>query len=242
MRGAWGLGPLAMGVMALVAGLSVSGVASAQTSLARVSIDQSSLNIAAIGPSHNPFGPLQSGQTIAEVFTTAQPFDLVGAYTPTWTTKQSGATLILREGAGLTGTVVTQHVFTNVVDGSNLNLDLTSPAAAGTYTLELADPTGPSPIGSAPNGSAIGWWGSNAMAPGDYALINGQKEQDELVMDYQPVAAAASSTTKPLTTASNSTGSALPKTGQGPLLPLAGLMALAAGVWLAYRPGRRQQA
>lgn len=251
MRGAWGLGPLAMGVMALVAGLSVSGVASAQTSLARVSIDQSSLNIAAIGPSHNPFGPLQSGQTIAEVFTTAQPFDLVGAYTPTWTTKQSGATLILRDGAGLTGTVVTQHVFTDVADGSNLSLVLTSPAPAGTYTLELADPTGPAPIGSATGtGSAIGWWGSNEMVSGDYALVNGQQQQDELVLEYQPVATAASaSTTASSGTAASSTtastasasSTSVPKTGEGPVLPLAGLMALAAGVGLVYRR-RRQRA
>ena len=246
MGGGWW--SLAVGAGALSVGLCVGGMASAATPMAKVAIDQSTLTLPAITASHNPFGPLQVGQTVAEVFTTTQPFVQVGGYTPTWTTKQSGATLILRDGAGLTGTVVTQHVFTDVADGSNLSLVLTSPAPAGTYTLELADPTGPAPIGSGTGtGSAIGWWGSNEMVSGDYALINGQKEQNELVLEYQPVAAAASasttsaSTTTSSTPASTASSTSVPKTGEGPVLPLAGLMALAAGVGMVYRP-RRQRA
>ena len=249
MGGGWW--SLAVGAGALSVGLCVGGMASAATPLAKVAIDQSTLTLPAIGANHNPFGPLQVGQTVAEVFTTTQPFVQVGGYTPTWTTKQSGATLILRDGAGLTGTVVTQHVFTDVADGSNLSLVLTSPAPAGTYTLELADPTGPAPIGSATGtGSAIGWWGSNEMVSGDYALVNGQQQQDELVLEYQPVATAASaSTTASSGTAASSTtastasasSTSVPKTGEGPVLPLAGLMALAAGVGLVYRR-RRQRA
>ncbi len=211
-----------------------------------VTIDQSSLTVPAIGPTHYPFGPLQAGGTIAQVFTTTQPFNLVGAVTPTWTTKTSGGTLFLRSGAGLTGNILVQKTFTNVADGATLTLTLSTPAPAGTYTLELADPTGPSPIGSPPQGGAIGWWGSNSMVAGDYALVNGQKQQDELVMEYQPVAAAAAPASSTPTTTSTSTSnqtssssSSLPKTGQGPVVPLAGALALGAGLWLLGARRRR---
>ncbi len=205
-----------------------------------VQIDQSSLSVAAIGASHNPFGPLAAGQTLAEVFTTTQPFSLVGADTPTWTTKTSGGTLLLRAGAGLTGKVLVQKAFTNVADGGTLTLTLASPAPAGTYTLELANPTGPSPLGSPPKGGAIGWWGSNSMVPGDYALVNGKKQQAELVMEYQPVAAAAKpAASTPAAASKGTAGKALPKTGQGPALPLAGALALGTGLWLAVARRRR---
>ena len=62
--------------------VSLGGVATA-ASLPMVAIGESSLSIPSIGPTHNPFGPLHSGQTLAEVFTTTQPFNLVEAATPT---------------------------------------------------------------------------------------------------------------------------------------------------------------
>lgn len=225
---------LALGAIVTCASLGLGGFASA-ASPPMVQIDQSSLSVPAIGANHYPFGPLTSGQTLAEVFTTTQAFSLVGACTPTWTTKTSGGTLTLRQGAGLTGTVLAQHAFTNVVDGAFLTLSLTRPAPAGVYTLELSDPTGPSPLGSPPKGGAIGWWGANAMVSGDYALINGKKEQDELVTEYQPLAATSATTG---TTPTTSPKSALPKTGGGPTLPLAGLAALGAGLRLLV--GRRR--
>ena len=214
--------------------VSLGGVATA-ASLPIVAIGESSLSIPSIGPTHNPFGPLHSGQTLAEVFTTTQPFDLVEAATPTWTTKTSGGTLLLRSGAGLSGAVVTQKTFTNVKDGGPLTLSLSSPAKAGIYTLELADPTGPSPLGAPPKGGAIGWWGTNAMVNGDYALVNGKKTAAELVTEYQPVAAAKAASTP---AAKKSTG-ALPKTGRGILPELGGLLALGAGAWLIWAPRRR---
>ncbi len=228
-------GRVALGLASAMVATGLGGVATA-ASLPMVVIAQSSESIASIGPSHNPFGPLQSGQTLAEVFTTTQPFNLVGAVTPTWTTKTSGGTLLLRSGAGLGGAVLAQKAFTNVTDGGTLTLGLASPAKAGTYTLELADPTGPSPLGTPPKGGAIGWWGTNAMVGGDYALVNGKKTSAELVTEYQPVAAA----TKATTASPKASAGALPKTGRGLVPVAAGLLALGAGAWLLWAPRRRQ--
>ena len=241
---------LALGLTVAVAGAGAAAAASAAT-LAPVWIDQASLSSPAVNAAHNAFGPLQTGQSDAEVFVTTQAFSQVGASVPTWTTKTSGGTLILRDGAGLTGTVVAQHVFTDVADGSTLVLALSAPAPAGTYTLELADPTGPSPLGSPPQGAAIGWWGSSTMVSGDYALINGQKQADELVMEYLPVAASAATTTPASSTAASSTASSTatapaassattPQTGEGPALPVGAGLLLAAGLGLAFFRRRPQ--
>ena len=130
--------------------------------------------VGGVGPQHTPVGPLQSGQTLAEVFHVPAGLTSVGATTPTWDHTGSGATLVLRAGVGLSGRVLTSQTFTNATDNGWLTLRMGTPLPAGTYTLELEKPTGP----------AIGWWGSATMVPGDYALNNGQQQQQELVVQF----------------------------------------------------------
>jgi hypothetical protein len=138
-------------------------------------VDLQTLGGGSIDAQHTPVGPLQAGQTLAEVFTVPAGLTSVGASTPTYTTTGSGATLLLRAGAGLTGRIVTQDTFTNATDNGFLTLKLTTPLPAGTYTLEMENPTGPQ----------IGWWGSSTMVPGDYALSDGQQQQQELVVQFE---------------------------------------------------------
>ena len=123
---------------------------------------------------HLPAGPLKPGDTLAEVFRAPAGLTLVGANVPTWGQTGSGATLVLRAGAGLSGRVVAQQTFTNVSDNSWLTLSLPVPQTAGTYTLEMEDPTGPS----------IGWWASSRMVGGAYELVDGVRKTEELVVEY----------------------------------------------------------
>ena len=137
-------------------------------------IDLESVDAGTVGPAHDPVGPLAPGQTLAEVFTAPGALTSVQATTPTWAHTGSGATLVLRAGAGLGGRMLAQQTFRNVQDNGWLTLTLPSPAPAGVYTLEMMDPTGP----------AIGWWGSAMMVPGAYELKDGQRQAEELVMRW----------------------------------------------------------
>ena len=137
-------------------------------------VDIQTVGAASIGPQHAPVGPLQQGQTLAEVFRVPAGLTSVGATTPTWDHKGSGATLVLRAGAGIAGRILTSQTFTNATDNGWLTVRLGTPLPAGTYTLEMEHPTG----------ADIGWWGSATMVPGDYALNNGQQQQQELVVQF----------------------------------------------------------
>ena len=138
-------------------------------------IDLSSVDASVIGPTHNPVGPLPPGHTLAEVFTVPGAMTSVEATTPTWNHTGSGATLVLRAGAGLGGRVLARHTFHNAHDNGWLRLTLPNPARAGVYTLEMMHPTGP----------AIGWWGSAKMVQGAYALKDGKRQAQELVVHWR---------------------------------------------------------
>lgn len=141
-------------------------------------VDLNTLASGTIDARHAAVGPLQGGQTLAEVFRVPVPLVSVAATTPTWAHTGSGGTLVLRTGAGLHGRVLARHTFTGVADNAWLTLRLSPAVPPGRYTLVLQDPTGP----------AIGWWGSAAMVPGDYALRNGRRQAQELVIRYAPAA------------------------------------------------------
>ncbi|MDR3622103.1 MAG: hypothetical protein P4L85_22325 [Paludisphaera borealis] len=91
---------------------------------------------------------LEAGRTLGQTFAVDHPFDAVSIATPTWETKDSGATLTLyrkdAQGERLAG-----RAFEHAEDNAWLTLALDKPAPAGTYTLEMSDPHG-----------RIGWWKS----------------------------------------------------------------------------------
>ena len=144
-----------------------------------------------IGAPTNTPVQLIHGHTLAEVFTASSSILAVASQSPTWFTAGSGYTLTLLKGAGLKGATIACAVFNNATDNQWNELDLTTAAPAGMYTLEMAHPTGTATAAcpghsSEPNcsttplsgktGGVIGWWQNNAGADsGDYSIINGQQ-------------------------------------------------------------------
>jgi len=141
------------------------------------------------------------GNTLAQVFTASAPFSSVGAQSPTWFTTGSGYTLVLRQGAGLTGKTVACAVFDNAADNGWNVVSLGSSTPAAVYTLEMEHPSGTAqeacpghrtdpncsttPL-SGKKGGVIGWWaaGSGATA-GTYGLADGKQNGDVFSVFYQ---------------------------------------------------------
>ncbi len=119
-------------------------------------------------------------QTLAQTLRVPGGLLGVGAAVPTWGTSASGCTLTLRQG-GPSGKAVATKAFTNVQDNSWLVLNLPAAAPAGTYTLELSQPTGPK----------IGWWlDSQSALPGGQAYSNGSPLKGTFTAEYYPQASA----------------------------------------------------
>ncbi len=119
-------------------------------------------------------------QTLAQTLRVPGGLLGVGAAVPTWGTSASGCTLTLRQG-GPSGKAVATKAFTNVQDNSWLVLNLPAAAPAGTYTLELSQPTGPK----------IGWWlDSQSALPGGQAYSNGSPIKGTFTAEYYPQASA----------------------------------------------------
>jgi hypothetical protein len=105
---------------------------------------------------------LAANGTLGQTFTTGYSFSSIGCQIGTWYTTTSGVTMKLY-ASGPGGTLIAQHVFTNIVDNSIVMMSLPSTAAAGSYYLELSGLVG-----------QIAWWsGAIDCYPNGQAYENG---------------------------------------------------------------------
>jgi hypothetical protein len=106
---------------------------------------------------------LLAGHSLGQSFAiTEGTLDSITAPLPTWNTKTSAATLRLRRD-GPTGEIIASKRLENVVDNSSQSLDF-APQPAGTYYVELVNPSG-----------QIGWWGADKdIYKGGQAFVDGQ--------------------------------------------------------------------
>ncbi|MBE7500644.1 MAG: hypothetical protein HS113_10125 [Verrucomicrobiales bacterium] len=89
---------------------------------------------------------LEPGHTLGQTFTTAAAVEKVGGRFPTWNTKGSAMTLSLfRDGPA--GERLARQRCANVGDNEWRLLEFDPPLPAGTYYLEMSEPSG-----------RIGWW------------------------------------------------------------------------------------
>lgn len=90
--------------------------------------------------------PLERGHTLGQTFTTAAAVEKAGGRFPTWNTKGSAMTLSLfRDGPA--GERLARQRCENVGDNEWRLLEFDPPLPAGTYYLEMSEPSG-----------RIGWW------------------------------------------------------------------------------------
>ncbi len=118
---------------------------------------------------------LKPGMTLAQSFTSAEPFVSVAARTPTWSTKGSGYTMKLFKG-GVNGELVAQKKFTNVSDNAMVTLQVTPAQPAGQYTIQISNPVG-----------TIGWWSNTDDVYKDgEAMTNGKPVPGDRVFRVSP--------------------------------------------------------
>lgn len=96
--------------------------------------------------SYNTPVRLEPGHSLGQSFTVEEPFTSVAVSTPTWNTHDSSVTIALRRD-GPNGAIVATQRFDNVQDNGWISLVLDEPVEAGTWYVEMSEPTG-----------AIGWW------------------------------------------------------------------------------------
>jgi hypothetical protein len=90
---------------------------------------------------------LTTGSSLGQEFTVDQPFRAVGAAAPTWGNRDSAVTLSLYKSTPNRDLIASRR-FLNVDDNAWLMLELDRGLPAGTYLLEMSEPTG-----------KVGWWG-----------------------------------------------------------------------------------
>jgi len=106
---------------------------------------------------------LEPGSTLGQSFAVDGEFTAVSGRFPTWQTTGSGLTLALRRD-GPEGEILARRRFSDVVDNSWLQLELSEPLPAGTYYLEASEPEG-----------TIGWWSHDQdVYPGGQAFAGGE--------------------------------------------------------------------
>ncbi len=156
----------------------------------------------AVEATNNKPVQLIHGHTLAEAFSATSAFQVVAPSSPTWITTNSGYTLMLRKGSGLTGQVLACAVYHNVQDNSWVPLQLAKSAPAGTYTLEMLHPSGTaqhacpghttlpncaSTPKSGRHGGFIGWWANGtASVSGAKAMVDGKPVQGTFLLEYAP--------------------------------------------------------
>jgi hypothetical protein len=121
------------------------------------------------GKHDHPAG-LSPGHTLGQSFTAGGPFSAVGGSFPTWGEKGSDMSLTLYRD-GPKGEKLAEERFEDVADNEWRLLRVDPPLPAGTYYLEMSDPSG-----------RIGWWSetSDVLAKGeamaDGAPVAGDRE------------------------------------------------------------------
>jgi hypothetical protein len=98
------------------------------------------------GSPHNTPAALDPGHTLGQSFTAGKPFEAVGGSFPTWRTADAAMTLSLYRD-GPKGERLARQRFEKVEDNAWLALSLTPALPAGTYYLEMSEPSG-----------KVGWW------------------------------------------------------------------------------------
>ena len=199
---------LALGIAAAVlagCGSAPAATKKAQSSAAPVSCAHVTEGVmpagaTAVESTNNKPVQLIHGHTLAQVFSATSSFKVVAPSSPTWITTGSGYTLMLRKGSGLKGPVIACAIYSDVHDNSWVPLQLSKSAAPGTYTLEMAHPSGTAQQAcpghtTAPNcastpksgkhGGFIGWWAnSTASVSGAQALADGKPIQGTFTLEY----------------------------------------------------------
>ncbi len=106
---------------------------------------------------------LKSGHSLGQSIAVEKSVVAIGASLPTWTRRDSQATLTLRRG-GPDGEIVSSRRVDPVVDNAWATLDFAVPLTNGTYYLELSAPKG-----------QVGWWSTakNSITNGQ-AYVDGQ--------------------------------------------------------------------
>ena len=117
---------------------------------------------------HDTPAGLVAGHTLGQTFAVGKPLVGVGGCFPTWATKGSAMTLTLHKG-GPTGERLAQHRFADLQDNAWLTLDFAPPLPAGTYCLEMSEPSG-----------TVGWWShtKDVLAGGQAYVDNGPAPGD----------------------------------------------------------------
>ena len=124
---------------------------------------------------HKTSVELHSGHTLGQTFTLDKPFDAVGAALPTWSTRNSAATLTLRRRDPAGEKLATRR-FTRLHDNGWAMIDFKQPLPAGTYYLELSQPSG-----------HVGWWSSDReVVAGGQAFADGSPSAGDRSLRIRP--------------------------------------------------------
>lgn len=112
---------------------------------------------------HDHPADLTPGHTLGQSFTVTEPVASVAGCFPNWATQGAGMTLTLySEGPG--GKQIVSRRFEDVSDNAWVSLQFDPPLTAGTYCLEMSQPSG-----------KIGWWSHTAdVWTGGHALADGK--------------------------------------------------------------------
>ncbi|MGC8644107.1 MAG: hypothetical protein ACP5XB_29960 [Isosphaeraceae bacterium] len=124
---------------------------------------------------HGPSVELHPGHTLGQTFTVGKPFEAVGASLPTWTTRNSAATLTLRRHDPAGEQLATRR-FTRLHDNAWAMLEFKQPLPPGTYYLELSQPSG-----------HVGWWASEKeVLSGGRAFVDGSPSAGDRSLRIRP--------------------------------------------------------
>ena len=106
---------------------------------------------------------LIAGHTLGQTFTAGQPIESVAGSFPTWGARGSAMTLSVFAG-GPGGKQVANKRFQNIADNAWVSLSFDPSLPAGTYYLEMSQPSG-----------KVGWWSHTAdVWPGGQAMADGR--------------------------------------------------------------------
>jgi hypothetical protein len=125
--------------------------------------DPTLLGVPAGNTRHDYPAELVAGHSLGQTFTVGQPVESVAGCFPNWATHGAAMTLTLSSG-GPSGKKIASKRFDEVSDNAWIALHFDPPLAAGTYYLEMSQPSG-----------KIGWWSHAAdVWPGGQALADGK--------------------------------------------------------------------
>src|SRR5690625_2732426 len=118
---------------------------------------------------------LSANATLGQSFTTDRAFDSAGGRFPTWSTADSGFTLTLRVNGPGGDVLGTRHV-TNAEDNAWADVELDTPADAGTYYLEMSELDG-----------QAGWWShTDDVYDGGTAFADGSAVEGDRTIRWNP--------------------------------------------------------